>query len=326
MRKYILLFSVLTVQFIYAQTPATVNNLVFEGAGVKGIAYVGAVQEMESKKLMDSVKRVGGTSSGAIVALMISLGYSGKEIENIILKTNFKKFNDGKFFFIGGINRMKKHYGWYKGKKIEKWFEGIIKEKTGNENITFEELHQAGFKDLYITGTSLNKQKPVVFSYDTYPKMKIKDAVRISISIPLYYEPVYMDSTGTIFNRPKQKQGLDIMVDGGILENFPIHIFDNIHPNQETIGFRIDQVAQIESDKKDKTLVEIPIENLNLYFRAFYTIIMENLNRQRLTTSDWERTVSISDGDVLPRVRELSKEEVSILIQNGRKAVQGRFN
>ena len=87
MRKYILLFSVLTVQFIYAQTPATVNNLVFEGAGVKGIAYVGAVQEMESKKLMDSVKRVGGTSSGAIVALMISLGYSGKEIENIILKT-----------------------------------------------------------------------------------------------------------------------------------------------------------------------------------------------------------------------------------------------
>ena len=326
MKKYILLVSVLAAQFIYAQTRAYVKNLVFEGAGVKGIAYCGAVQEMESKKLMDSIERVGGTSSGAIVALMISLGYSGKEIENIILQTNFKKFNDGKFFFIGGISRMKKHYGWYKGKKIERWFEGIIKEKTGNENITFEELRQAGFKDLYITGTSLNKQRPVVFSYDTYPKMKIKDAVRISISIPLYFEPVYMDSAGTIFSRPKQKQGLDVMVDGGILENFPIHIFDIAHPDERTIGFRIDQVAQMKSDKKDKTLVEIPIENLNLYFRAFYTIIMENLNRQRLTTSDWERTVSISDGDILPKVRELSKEEVSILIQNGRKAVQDRFN
>ena len=226
MKKILLLFPLLAFQFIHAQSPVTVKNLVFEGAGVRGIAYCGAVQEMESKKMMDSIERVGGTSSGAIVALMISLGYSGKEIENIISETNFKKFNDGKFFFIGGINRMKKYYGWYKGKKIEKWLEKIIKEKTGNENITFEELHQKGFKDLYITGTSLNKQKPVIFSHETYPKMKIKDAVRISISIPLYFEPVYIDSTGKIFNRPKQKQGLDMMVDGGLLENFPIHIFD----------------------------------------------------------------------------------------------------
>jgi predicted acylesterase/phospholipase RssA len=60
------------------------------------------------KKDDDSIERVGGTSSGAIIALTISLGYSGKEIENIISKTNFKKFNDGGFFFIGGINRLNK--------------------------------------------------------------------------------------------------------------------------------------------------------------------------------------------------------------------------
>ena len=313
-------------QLLLAQSPAAVKNLVFEGAGVRGIAYCGAIQEMESKKLMDSIERVGGTSSGAIVALMISLGYSGKEIENIISNTNFKKFNDGSFFFIGGIHRMKKYYGWYKGKKIEKWFERIIKEKTGNENTTFEELHQRGFKDLYITGTSLNKQKTVIFFRQTYPKMKIKDAVRISISIPLYFEPIYIDSAGTILNRPKQPQGLDMMMDGGLLENFPIHIFDNTQPAGNTLGFRIDHVAQIENDKGNRTLAEMPIENLNQYFRAFYTIIMENLNRQRLTAADWQRTVSISDGDVLPKVRKLSKEEVSTLLQNGRKAVQDRFN
>lgn len=326
MKKYIVLFPVFAFQVILAQSSATVKNLVFEGAGVRGIAYCGAIQEMESKKLMDSIERVGGTSSGAIVALMISLGYSGKEIENIISHTNFKKFNDGNFFFIGGIHRMKKYYGWYKGKKIEKWLEKIIKEKTGNENITFQELHQRGFKDLYITGTSLNKQKTVIFFYQTYPKMRIKDAVRISISIPLYFEPIYIDTAGTILNRPTHKQGLDMMMDGGLLENFPIHIFDNTQPAGNTLGFRIDHVAQIENDKGNKTLAEIPIENLNQYFRAFYTIIMENLNRQRLTAADWQRTVSISDGDVLPRVRKLSKEEVSTLLQNGRKAVQDRFN
>ena len=325
MKKSLLLFPVLAFHFIHAQTPPIIKSLVFEGAGVRGIAYCGAVQEMESKKMMDSIKRVGGASSGAIIALTISLGYSGKEIENIISKTNFKKFNDGGFFFIGGINRLNKNFGWYKGKKFGKWLEKIIKEKTGNENITFEELHQKGFKDLYITGTSLNKQKAVVFSYESYPKMKVKDAVRISGSIPLYFEPVYIDSSGKTFDHPKQKQGFDMMVDGGILENFPIHIFDKQQPDLNTIGFRIDHSPQIENDKGDRTLAEMPVDDLKQYFGAFYNIVIENLNRQRLNTTDWQRTVSISDGDVLPKVRKLSKEEVSILIENGRKAVQGRF-
>jgi len=310
---------------MYSQPAPAIKNLVFEGAGVRGIAYCGAVQEMESKKMMDGIERVGGTSSGAIIALTISLGYSGKEIENIISKSNFKKFNDGGFFFIGGINRLNKYFGWYKGKKIGKWLEKIIKEKTGNENITFEELHQKGFKDLYITGTSLNKQRAVVFSYESYPKMKVKDAVRISVSIPLYFEPVYIDSSGKTFDHPKLKQGFDMMVDGGVLENFPIHIFDKQQPDLYTIGFRIDHEPQIKNDKGDKTLAEMPIDDLKQYFGAFYNIVIENLNRQQLTITDWQRTVSISDGDVLPKVRKLSKEEISILIENGRKAIQGRF-
>jgi len=310
---------------MHAQPPRVIKNLVFEGAGVRGIAYCGAVQEMESKKMMDGIERVGGTSSGAITALTISLGYSGKEIENIISKTNFKKLNDGGFFFIGGIYRLNKYFGWYKGKKFERWLEKIIKEKTGNENITFEEHHQKGFKDLYITGTSLNKQKAVVFSYESYPKMKIKDAVRISISIPLYFEPVYIDSSGKTFHRPTQKQGFDMMVDGGLLENFPIHIFDKQQPDLYTIGFRIDHDPQIENDKGDRTLAEMPVEDVRQYFSAFYNIVSENLNRQRLSITDWQRTVSISDGNVLPRVRKLSKEEVTLLLENGRKAVQERF-
>ena len=325
MKKSLLLFPVLAFQLMYSQPAPAIKNLVFEGAGVRGIAYCGAVQEMESKKMMDGIERVGGTSSGAIIALTISLGYSGKEIENIISKSNFKKFNDGGFFFIGGINRLNKYFGWYKGKKIGKWLEKIIKEKTGNENITFEELHQKGFKDLYITGTSLNKQRAVVFSYESYPKMKVKDAVRISVSIPLYFEPVYIDSSGKTFDHPKLKQGFDMMVDGGVLENFPIHIFDKQQPDLYTIGFRIDHEPQIKNDKGDKTLAEMPIDDLKQYFGAFYNIVIENLNRQQLTITDWQRTVSISDGDVLPKVRKLSKEEVSILIENGRKAVQGRF-
>ncbi|HKC34982.1 MAG TPA: hypothetical protein VKB95_02935, partial [Chitinophagaceae bacterium] len=62
------------------------------------------------------------------------------------------------------------------------------------------------------------------------------------------------------------------------------------------------------------------------YFGAFYNIVIENLNRQRLTISDWQRTISISDGNVLPKVRKLSKAGITTLIENGRRAVQNRFN
>lgn len=323
MKKTVLLFLLIAFQFVNGQT--NIKNLVFEGAGIRGIAYCGAIQELEAKNLMGNIERVGGTSSGAIVALMLSLGYTGKDIEALIATTKFKKLNDGGFFFIGGIIRIKKYFGWYKGKNAGKWLGKIIEQKTGNADITFEELHQKGFKDLYVTGTSLTKQKPVIFSRETHPKMKVRDAVRISISIPLYFEPVFIDSTGTIVYHPKQKQGLDVLVDGGITENFPIHMFDKTTPDLTTIGFRLDHDAQIESDQGDRTLAHMKVGNLNEYFKAFYSIVIENLNRQKLTDIDWQRTISISDGNVQPRVRKLLKEEINILIENGRKAVRERF-
>jgi len=313
--------SLLAFHFI-AQCQPTFRHMIFEAAGVRGIAYCGAIQEMESKKLMDSIEKVGGTSSGAIMAMAVALGYSGNEIEKLIGATNFRKFNDGNFLFAGGISRMKKYFGWYHGKKLEKWLNQMIAQKTGNSNITFAGLHSQGFKDLYVTGTCLNKQQPVIFSYETYPNMRVSDAVRISASIPFYFEAVFMDSTGRIYDHPKQIQGLDVMVDGAFLENFPIHIFDRGKADFSTIGFRIDPDAQIRNDRINQSLAEMPVGNLKEYLMAFYTMIIEDLNRQQLTKSDWERTISISDGNIAPRLRRLSKEEVKILIDNGKKAVQ----
>ena len=310
-----------------SQSKQIIKNLVFEGAGIRGIAYCGVVQELESRNMLDSIEKVGGTSSGAITALAISLGYHGNEIETLVGKLNFKKLNDGNFFFIGGINRMKKYFGWYRGLKFEEWLENVIKQKTGDANITFEELHLKGFKDLYVTGTCLNKQEVFIFSHETYPKMKVKDAVRISMSIPLYFEAVFIDKDGQLIRRPKNKQGLDIMVDGGFTGNFPIRMFDSMtNANFSTLGFRIDSDEQIENDLGDKRLAQVPITNFNDYMRAFYNMVIENLNRQPLTAEDWQRTISISDGDLSPKIRKLSSGEIGILINNGRHAVKTYLN
>jgi len=315
--------------------------LILEGAGIRGIAYAGALMELQNHKILDSIKRIGGTSAGAITALAVSIGYSPEEIYDIIANTDFQKFNDGRYIFFGGFHRLRKHYGWYLGETFSDWLAELIEKKTGNKDITFSQLHEKGFKDLYVTGTSLNRQKMIVFSRENYPNMRVRDAIRISMSIPLYYEAVWIDSTGKIIQKPKDTKDLDLMVDGGILGNFPIHIFDstNYFPantymdsaknafakNPETIGVRIDTDEQINSDKNNTGLAPYEINEFTDYIGAFYNIILENLNRQSLDADDWKRTISVSSKDIGPKVKKLSDAQKNILLESGREGVKAFF-
>lgn len=328
MKKMLFIIPAVLIQFcIAAQTKPVIKNLVFEGAGIRGIAYCGAIHELETRNLLPSVEKVGGTSAGAIVALTLSLGYSSNEINDIISSTNFKRFNDGRYLFAGGINRTGKYFGWYRGNKFESWLEKIITAKTGNADITFAELQNKGYKDLYVTGTCLNKQQLVFFSHETYPNMRVKDAVRISMSIPLYFEAVFIDTEGKVVRHPRRKEGLDVMVDGGFTGNFPVKMFDG--PGQTgccTLGFRIDSEEQIKNDKEEKNIAAIPVTNFRQYINAVYNIVIESLNRQQLSREDWARTISISDGKIGPRIRKLSAEEKNLLIENGKQATRSFFN
>jgi len=301
------------------------KNLVFEGAGIRGIAYSGVIKQLEEFQIIDEIEKVGGTSAGAITALMLALGYESGEIYQIISQTEFHKFNDGKFWFFGGFHRMKKKYGWYRGDKFLKWIEQIIERKTGNSETTFKDLNDQGYKGLYVTATCLNKQKLLTFSVETYPLMKLKDAVRMSI--PLYFEAVFIDNNGYVYDKQDAKKNLDLVVDGGILANYPISMFDKIVkdslgneiriPNSKTIGVRIDSDDQIIKDIKLEGLAPIEIDDIKSYIEAFYVIVLENLNRNHLTVQDWERTISVSSVGISPRIKKLEESQKKTLIESG---------
>lgn len=327
-RKISSICLLLTIYF--AASSQQIENLVLEGAGVRGIAYAGSIRYLEETKMLAGIKKVGGTSAGAIAALAIAIGYNATEIEDLISNTKLQKFNDGKFFFIGGIARLNKRYGWYRGKAFTRWLENVIQNKTGNAEITFRELHQRGFKDLYVTGSSLNHQQLLVFSHESYPEMKVKDAVRISMSIPLYFEAVLIDSAGHVLSKPSQSNDHHLVVDGGFTGNFPIAIFDSIQvhngqttrvANPKTLGLRIDTPEQIRYDSLGLGLAPIPISRFRNYMSAFYNYVIENLNRNTLTAADWNRTVSISSGSIGPKIKRLTPEEKKLLVTNGYEAM-----
>lgn len=325
-RFFLLIILLLLTSLVYSQESGY-RNLVFEGAGIRGIAYSGVLKELEENKLLADIEKVGGTSAGAITAMMVSLGYDSKDIFEIISKTKFKKFNDGEYIFIGGFSRLSSKYGWYKGDAFTKWLENVIVEKTGDSDISFSELRSRGFKDLYVTATCLNKQKLIIFSADSYPNMKIKDAVRISMSIPLYFEAIFIDGDGKVYEKSNDKEGLDVVVDGGIIGNFPIFMFDSLMidsfkneiriPNHQTLGVRIDSELQIKKDSENKELVPIPINDINDYLVAFYILVLENLNRTPLIAGDWERTISVSSVGISPRIKKLTKAQKESLILSG---------
>jgi NTE family protein len=315
------------------------ENLVFEGGGVRGIAYCGALSVLEEKGIIKNLKRVAGTSAGAIQAALISLNYSSAEITAIISEMNVKQFNDGQMIFFGGSHRLRKNFGWYKGDVFLKWMESLIEKKTGNKHLTFKQLHDLAqrdrsYKDLYITATNLTKQRAELLSYERFPDMKISDAVRISISIPLYYRAAFIDSVHQVSYKPKAGINYEILVDGGILDNYPIHTFDrkkyvdqndtssDITVNRATLGIRLDSEEQIRYDSANLGLAPINITGFKSYLLAFYNIIIENLNRQKLTSDDWKRTISVSTENIGPRVKRTSAKSKEILIQSGKRSAE----
>ncbi|WP_373514209.1 patatin-like phospholipase family protein [Persicitalea sp.] len=312
--------------------PPPIKNLVFEGAGIRGIAYAGVLSAMEEQGALATVERVGGTSAGAISSLLFALGYTPTEIEAIISQTKFQKFNDGRFFFIGSIARTKKRFGWYRGQKFSRWLGDLVEAKTGSAETTFAEMSERGFRELYVTATCLNKQEMVVLSRQTYPDMKIRDAVRISMSIPLYFQAVFVDSVGRTFSRQNRANDLDVIVDGGIIGNFPIQLFDSVvvnaqHqavriPNVETIGIRIDSDSQIKEDTLTRHLAPFEIANFRDYLSAFYVLVIESLNRPDLTDADWSRTISVSSAGITPKVKRLSAEQKASLVNSGRESTR----
>lgn len=321
------LFIILALFFSICST-GQIENLVFEGAGIRGIAYCGTLLEMEAQGEMKSVKRVAGTSSGAITAALLSVGYTPSEMEQIIGETNFGKFNDGGGIFIGGFSRLKKRFGYYKGKTFLAWIENLIGDKTGNTNLTFEQLYALSvsdpkYKELVVTAMCLNRQEPVYFSHHTYPEMRIADAIRASMAIPYYFEPVIIDEKGKVYSRKEMQPGHDVCVDGGFVSNFPIYIFDQApYFNDKTIGFRIDSDKQIANDRTTREIADVPISDLGDFSLAFYYVIKETMNRYMLTEKDWKRTVSISDAGIGPKVKKLPEAEKNKLLEAGRKAWQ----
>jgi len=311
--------------------------LVLKGGGIRGIAYTGALKVLEDRHLTQTMERVAGTSVGAITGTLFALGYTTDQMQEIMLGLDISSFNDGEWFFIGGQKRVRKNYGWYKGKRLEQWIGRHIKERTGDEQTTFLQLHHLAqtdkkYKDLYITATNLTKQRTEVFSWETYPNMPIKTAVRASAAIPLYFGAVFMDSTGNVINRPKKNMNYNVYVDGGLLANYPINIFDTKEDtaanviDKYTIGLNLERPEQIAYSKEQEGIAPYNIHSFFSYVAALYNLTIEQLNKNTNQAEERKHTIYISTSNLSPKVRHITIEQKKMLFHNGAEGAKAFFD
>jgi NTE family protein len=121
-----------------------IRNLAIKGGGVKGVAYVGALKELDKAGLFEPIERVSGTSAGALLACMISAGYDVAGIEKLMMSIQFNKFKSG-----WNPIRVFTRYGLYSGDYILKFVWSILtgSPKGLTKETTFADLRKAGCKE-----------------------------------------------------------------------------------------------------------------------------------------------------------------------------------
>lgn len=210
---------------------------VFSGGGIKGFALIGAYQAVEEKGL--EFKCLAGTSAGSIIAAFIVAGYKGEDILEMMDEVDLKMFLDERksilpFPLTKWISLYWK-LGLYRGNKLEEWLIAKLKQKGIS---TFADIPA---NSLRVVASDLTNGRLIVLPDDLHryginpESFSVARAVRMSSSIPYFFEPVRLASS----------TGVNIIVDGGVLSNFPIWLF---YQNKEPFKTRPVLGIKLSSD------------------------------------------------------------------------------
>ena len=183
--------------------------LVLSGGGVKVVSLVGALIILEEEGRLKKVKEVCGVSAGAFLAFMMATGCPLNKIRSLILDLDFSVIrNMSPEAFIG----FPETFGIDDGRHLVKFLESMTKVVLKiDPAITFEGLQRISKYKFKCWATDLNTREAREFSLVKTPNVKVIDALRASMGLPLYFTPVPDPITGHLLS------------DGGIQGNLPLH-------------------------------------------------------------------------------------------------------
>jgi NTE family protein len=301
-------------------------DLVCEGGGVKGIGLAGAYAGLEAAGYR--VKRAAGTSAGAITAALIAAGYTAAEVREIVLALDFRQFEDkgweDRIPLLHNPLSLLLDQGIYEGERFHDWLRGLLIEK---EVFTFRHL-RTGSDDpryayrLQVVVSDLSARELLVLPRDAAKlgldpdKLEVALAVRMSMSIPIFFEPVRIQNGRTNWEH--------VLVDGGMLSNFPVWLFDSDGPPEiPTFGLLL-----VEPDPRTPITERLPkpehsprgAKGLVQLLSGMVHTMLEAHDRMYVEKEQYARTIGIPTLGVGTTEFAIPPERAQALYASGEKA------
>jgi predicted acylesterase/phospholipase RssA len=213
------------------------HALIMKGGGVKGLAFAGALIEIEKHFWFD---RHVGASAGAIAAVLLAAGHAPTELVGILSKKNFREFMDAPFWKVP-INLVFKG-GCYPGDHFFRWIADLVEARIANES-------EVLMSDLNGAVIYASRRGPGTVTFDSVGERKDSGAAfatRCSMSIPILFVPPQVDG------RP--------VYDGGLRNNFPVTRFLKVHPGSPFIALYLSARNKNEKVWIGSNLLDIVID------------------------------------------------------------------
>jgi NTE family protein len=304
-------------------------DLVFEGGGVRGIALVGAYSVLEERGY--EPQNMAGASAGAIVAALIAAGYTAAELREIIAGLDYDRFKDeaweDRVPLAGASLSVLKDLGIYEGEAFMEWMRGLLEargKRTFGDLVRREDVELKYRYKAQVIASDVTEQRLLVLPRDA-PKLGVENpddlsvalAVRMSMSIPIFFEPVR-------FANPQTGRE-HLIVDGGMLSNFPVWLFDAEEPQWPTFGLKL-----IQKDAKAPLAGDLPppdpprrgVALVIDYLRSLVDTMMAAHDRLYIEESEFGRTIAIDTLGVGTTEFDLSAQRALALFESGRTAAE----
>ena len=271
-----------------------ISQLVFAGGGGRGFAYFPAIKLAVEKYGLDlkKVRAAAGTSAGSIAALMSLITEDLEDLDRVFSQIPSKDFKDFSWLnFIFFVSEM----GLYEGDELRNWLISNIFNHTGLIDPTFEELYLYNQKTLKVYGTNLTKAQLIEFSHEHTPDEKVIRAIQISCALPIAFKP-RVNSKG------------ELLVDGGLIKNYPIDAFDYFdehqtrYANPSTLGFYAKSAHEYYEQQS-------PYKGVISYLQAIFDAVSYH-ESNTFSEADLSRTVLIDCPKELTLTRMRLKKDI----------------
>jgi NTE family protein len=310
-------------------------DLVLEGGGVKGIGLVGAVCALAEAGY--SFPRVAGTSAGAITAALIAALQAAAQplakLKEYVEAVDYSNFEQESWLRrhagrAGEAEHLLTHMGLFSGDYLVEWLGDVLR----NIGITtFGQLKVPDPKSslpwacqysLVVHTSDITRGKVVRLPWD-YPNyglnpdtVRIVDAVRASMSIPFFFDPVRLQASAASYDGVDYQAGTVTWVDGGLLSNFPVEVFDRTdgEPSRwPTIGIKLSaRAAVVPPGQKCNDTFNEALGCLHA--------VLANADRYYLTPDKVSRTIFVDSSGITATDFGLTVEQRRTLYNNGLQA------